>query len=165
MPDHVPLRANFGEGYHILVDGQLHDEYGNRVGHLPDKSAQHIQRLCDKINHNSHRIADVESRNIEDAEVVIVSYGSSSRPALRAMKEARAQNLKVGWVKLRTLFPFPDEQLSAIGARAFVVPEMNIGKIVREVKRATGKPCVSLPKLGGELHTPTEILAALKEAM
>jgi 2-oxoglutarate ferredoxin oxidoreductase subunit alpha len=81
------------------------------------------------------------------------------------MKEARAQNLKVGWVKLKTLFPFPDEQLSALNARAFLVPEMNIGKIVREVKRATGKPCIAFPKLGGELHTPAEILAALKEVM
>jgi len=165
MPDHVPLRANFGEGYHILVDGQLHDEYGNRVGHIPEKSAQHVQRLCDKINQNLDRISDVETRNIEDAEIVIVSYGSSSRPALRAMKEARAQGLKVGWVKLKTLFPFPDEQLSTMPARAFLVPEMNVGKIVREVKRATGKLCLALPKLGGELHTPAEILKALKEVV
>ena len=163
MADKVPLRGNFGEGYNILVDGQLHDENGNRVGHLANKSAEHVQRLCDKITSNLESIADVEARNTEDADVVIVSYGSSSRPALRAMKEARAKNLKVGWVKLKTLFPFPDEQLRAMGARAFIVPEMNIGKIVKEVKRATGKLCISVPKLGGELHTPAEILAALSE--
>jgi 2-oxoglutarate ferredoxin oxidoreductase subunit alpha len=165
MADQVPLRANFGEGRNMLVDGQFHDEYGNRVGHIPDKSAQQIRHLCDKINGNIATITDLEMRNTEDADIVIVSYGSSARPALRAMKEARTQKLKVGWVKLRTLFPFPDAQLSAIGARAFVVPEMNMGKIVREVKRATGKLCVSVPKVGGELHTPAEILTALKEAM
>ena len=163
--DGVPLRANFGQGYKILVDGQLHNEYGNRIGHLPNQSAQLVKRLCDKINNNIDEITDIEIREVEDADVVIVSYGSTSRPALRAMKEAREEGLKVGWVKMRTLFPFPEKEIAALAKHIdhFIVPEMNVGKIVNEVQRITKKQVISIPKLGGELHTPQEILKVIKE--
>lgn len=88
------VRANFGEGYNLLVDGQLHDEFGNRIGHLADKSAALVRRLCAKITDNVDMITDLEMRNVEDAELVLVSYGSTSRPALRAMNEARAADRK-----------------------------------------------------------------------
>jgi len=161
----IPLRANFGEGHNILVDGQLHDGYGNRVGHLPGKSADLVKRLCDKITKNVDLITDIEMRNVEDAEVIVVTYGSTSRPALRAMKEARELGLKVGWVKMKTLFPFPEKELRKLAksAKTFIVPEMNLGKIVLEVDRVTKKRVVSLPKIGGELHTPDEVLRVIKE--
>jgi 2-oxoglutarate ferredoxin oxidoreductase subunit alpha len=163
----VPLRAVFGEGHHILVDGQLHDEYGNRVGHIAAKSAVLVKRLCDKINDNIDLITDLEVRNADDADLIIISYGSTSRPALRAMKEAREQGLKVGWVKLKTLFPFPEKEIAALAQKTdrFLVPEMNVGKIVKEVERVVKHKVASLPKLGGELHTPDEILTAIKEEM
>ena len=163
----VPLRANFGTGHSILVDGQLHDGYGNRVGHLAGKSAELVKRLCDKINNNIDAITDLEMRNVEDARVVIVSYGSTSRPALRAMKDARAQGMKVGWVKIRTLFPFPEKEINELAKKVdtFIVPEMNVGKIVNEVARASKKKVVSIPKLGGELHTPDEILQVVREVI
>lgn len=162
---YVPDRADFGEGYNILVDGQLHDAWGNRVGHIAADSAALVKRLCNKILENIDDISDIEAREIDDAEIVIVAYGSSSRPALRAMKEARDQGLKVGLVKLKTLFPFPEKQLKAIAAKAeaFVVPEMNLGKIVNEVERVTKKKTISIAKIGGELHTPHEILDVIKE--
>lgn len=163
----VPLRANFGEGHHLLVDGQLHDGYGNRVGHLADKSAALVRRLCRKITDNINQITDIEMRNTDDAEVVVISYGSTSRPALRAVKNAQALGLPVGWVKIKTLFPFPAEEIALLAQRVktFIVPEMNVGKIVHEVERVTGKRAVSIPKLGGELHTPNEILCAIREAL
>jgi 2-oxoglutarate/2-oxoacid ferredoxin oxidoreductase subunit alpha len=161
----VPLRANFGTGHSILVDGQLHDEYGNRVGHLADKSAELVKRLCDKINNNVDLITDIEMREVEDADIVIVSYGSTSRPALRAMKDARAQGQKVGWVKMRTLFPFPSKVIEKLAGHVntFIVPEMNAGKIVNEVARVTRGKVISIPKNGGELHTPDEILKVIRE--
>lgn len=163
--NNVPLRANFGTGHSILVDGQLHDEYGNRVGHLATKSAALVKRLCDKIKNNADIITDIEMRNVEDADIVIVSYGSTSRPALRAMKEARAQGRKVGWVKMRTLFPFPEKEMRQLAQTVptFLVPEMNVGKIVNEVERVTKKNVISIPKIGGELHTPDEILRVIRE--
>lgn len=161
----VPLRANFGDGHRILVDGQLHDEYGNRVGHLADKSAKLVRHLCDKINDNIDLITDVELRDVEDADIVLVTYGSTSRPALRAMKEARGEGIKVGWVKMRTLFPFPTKEIHALSqkVKTFIVPEMNVGKIVNEVERVAKKTVISMPKLGGELHTPEEIMRVIRE--
>ncbi|MHC1762534.1 MAG: 2-oxoacid:acceptor oxidoreductase subunit alpha [Negativicutes bacterium] len=163
----VPLRANFGTGHNILVDGQLHDGYGNRVGHLAGKSAELVKRLCDKIKDNIDVITDLEMRNVSDAWVIIISYGSTSRPALRAMKDARAQGLNVGWVKIRTLFPFPEKEIRKLAKKVdtFIVPEMNVGKIVNEVARVTQKRVVSIPKLGGELHTPDEILKVIREVI
>ncbi|MHB1651309.1 MAG: 2-oxoacid:acceptor oxidoreductase subunit alpha [Desulfitobacteriaceae bacterium] len=165
--DGIPLRADFGEGYNILVDGQLHDEYGNRVGHIPSKSAALVQRLCDKINKNRSSLKDIEMRNVEDAELVIVSYGSTARPALRAMIDAREAGMKVGWVKIRTLFPFPEEELATLAKKVytFIVPEMNVGKIVNEVERVTKRHVLSLPKVGGDLHTPEEIINMIKEVV
>ncbi|MGL5513441.1 MAG: 2-oxoacid:acceptor oxidoreductase subunit alpha [Sporomusa sp.] len=163
----VPLRANFGQGYNILVDGQLHDEYGNRVGHLADKSAELVKRLCDKITDHIDLISDLEMRNTDDAELVIISYGSTSRPALNAMNQAREAGLKVGWVKLKTLFPFPERQIRELAATTnkFLVPEMNIGKIVNEVERVTKKDVISLSKLVGELITPFEVVNAIKAVL
>jgi len=163
----IPYRANFGMGHHIVVDGQLHDGYGNRVGHIPGKSAALVQRLCAKIKDNIDLITDIELRETEDAEVVLVSYGSTSRPALRAMKEARKLGQKVGWVKMKTLFPFPEKELAALSqhVRTFIVPEMNMGKIVNEVARVTKKQTISVPKIGGELHSPDEILKVIQEVL
>jgi 2-oxoglutarate ferredoxin oxidoreductase subunit alpha len=165
--NYVPDRADFGEGYNILVDGQLHDAFGNRVGHIPADSAALVERLCKKILENVDDILEIEEREIDDADVVIVAYGSSSRPALRAMREARDQGLKVGLVKIKTLFPFPEKRLKEIAAKVntFVVPEMNLGKIVNEVERVTKKNTISIPKIGGELHTPNEILNVIKEVV
>lgn len=163
----VPARANFGEGRHLLVDGQLHDGYGNRVGHIADKSAALVRRLCAKITDNVDLITDIEMRETEDAEVIIVSYGSTARPALRAMKDARAAGMKVGWVKMKTLFPFPEKEIALLAqkAKAFIVPEMNMGKIVHEVERIVKKQTISIPKVGGELHTPDEILRVIQEVL
>lgn len=163
----VPARANFGDGHRLLVDGQLHDGYGNRVGHIADKSAALVKRLCAKIKDNIDLISDVEMRNTDDAEVIVVSYGSTSRPALRAMKDARAAGMRVGWVKIKTLFPFPEKEIASLAqqAKTFLVPEMNMGKIVNEVARVTKKPTLSISKMGGELHTPAEILRAIQEVL
>ena len=163
----VPKRANFGEGHNILVDGQLHDEYGTRIGHLTKPSAALVTRLCEKITKNTDIFEDVEIRECDDADLILVTYGSTSRPALRAMKEARDQGLKVGWVKIRTLFPFPDKTLEKLvkPGRKFMVPEMNIGKIVNEVTRVTGTKAISLSKMGGEMHTPAEVLEAIREVI
>lgn len=163
----IPKRADFGEGHNILVDGQLHDEWGTRIGHLTKPSAALVTRLCEKITKNTDIFEDVELRETEDADLILVTYGSTSRPALRAMKEARELGLKVGWVKMRTLFPFPDRILEGLvkPGRKFMVPEMNIGKIVNEVTRVTGAKAICLSKMGGEMHTPAEILKSIQEVI
>ncbi len=160
----VPYRAFFGEGHNILVDGQLHDGMGTRKGHDPVASALCLNNICAKIRNNVEDISDYELYDVEDADKILVAYGSVARTALRAQRDARAAGLKVGMVRLRTLFPFPDALFASLARenRTFFVPEMSMGRMWRDVKLASGRPTVSLPKIGGELHTPAEIFHALE---
>jgi len=173
--DYVPFRPAakglldgmpaFNQGYGILVDGQLHDEFGGRAGHKPDVSAAMVERICRKITDHADELADVEEWMLEDAEIAFIAFGSPARPALKAAKDARTQGIKAGFLKLRVLWPFPDRIIEQVArqARRVIVPEMNIGKVFREVKRvvAGNVEVISLPKLGGEVHTPAEILRSM----
>jgi 2-oxoglutarate ferredoxin oxidoreductase subunit alpha len=160
----VPYRAHFGEGYNILVDGQLHDDMGTRKGHDPVASARCVENICAKIRNNIDSISDYTLYDTEDAEAILVAYGSVARTALRAQRDARAAGKKVGMVRLRTLFPFPEKLFADLARdnRRFFVPEMSLGRMWRDVRLASGLPTISLPKIGGEMHTPAEILAALE---
>jgi 2-oxoglutarate ferredoxin oxidoreductase subunit alpha len=159
----VPYRAHFGEGRNILVDGQLHDYMGTRKGHDPAASARCVENICAKIRNNIKEISDYTLYDTEDADKILVAYGSVARAALRAQRDARAAGMKVGMVRLRTLFPFPETLFAELGRKAesFFVPEMSLGRMWRDVKLASGRPAVSLPKIGGEMHTPAEILRTL----
>ncbi len=173
--DYVPFRPNengfldampvFNQGYELLVDGQLHDEFGLRAGHKPEVSAAMVERICGKITRHADELVDVEEWMMDDAEVALVTYGSPARPSLRAAKQARSQGIRAGYLKMRILWPLPEKALERAAGRArrLIVPEMNVGKICREVERvAAGKAeILSLPKLGGEVHTPAEILNAM----
>jgi 2-oxoglutarate ferredoxin oxidoreductase subunit alpha len=158
----------FNQGYGVLVDGQLHDERGIRAGHKADRSAELVRRICRKITDHAEALTDVEEWEVEDAEVVVLTYGSPARPAMRAAKEARAQGIRAGVLKIRLLWPFPQNVVDRIcrTAGAILVPEMNVGKIKGEVERIVrGRSrVISLPKLGGELHTPAEIFAGIQSS-
>lgn len=156
----------FNEGYRVLVDGQLHDEAGNRVGDKIEESARLVKRLCRKITDHVDQITDIETENVEDADIAVVSFGSVSRPALQAVRDARQQGIKAGFFRFRVVFPFPEKEVALLAeqVKTIIVPEMNIGKLVLEVQRASAgrAKIVSLPKLGGALHTPGEILEAIR---
>jgi len=156
----------FGKGYKMLVDGQLHDEWGIRAGHDPEMSGKLMERLCRKITDHTDTLTDVENHFTEDAQIVVIAYGSVARSAYAAVRLAREQGVKAGIVKLKLLWPFPDNALKRVirQANRILVPEMNIGKICREVQRINDdrREIVSLPKLGGNLHTPDEILDVIK---
>ena len=158
----MPYRANFGEGHNILVDGQMHDHMGTRKGHDPAASVVCLREICDKITDNADDIVDYDVYDVDDADLILIAYGSVARTTLRAARDARAKGLKVGMVKLKTLFPFPDKFFAGLArpGRRFAVPEMSMGRMWRDVQLATGCPTLSLPKLGGEMHTPEEILTA-----
>jgi len=156
----------FGKGYRLLVEGQLHDETGNRAGHDAAISAKLTKRLCAKITDHADELTDVAGWFAEDMAIGVVAYGSVARTALAAVKRARQEGHRAGLLKLNILWPFPDRSLKQLLRQCtiVIVPEMNNGKIVREVQRLTAphQNVVSLPKLGGELHTPDDILAAIR---
>jgi len=162
----VPPMGIFGEGYRYHVTGLVHDIRG-----FPTLRQDEIQpfllRLFRKISSHFDDIQMVENIFTEDAELVIVAYGSVARSAHRAMVEARAQDIKVGLMKLITLWPFPRrfiEPLTRAG-KTMLVPEMNMGQISREVKRISlgEAPVITLNKIDGTLITPQEILKKIQE--
>lgn len=165
-PNHVVSpQEDFYTGNHSLVEGQLHDEDGKRIGHMPNRSSEFIQSINRKITDHIDEILDVESFFMEDADIAILAYGSVSRSALKAVKSARGNGrYKIGLIKVNTVWPFPEDEIKRLAknCKYVFVPEMNIGKYYREVERCLKESKVlSLPKIGGEIHKPAEILKAV----
>jgi 2-oxoglutarate ferredoxin oxidoreductase subunit alpha len=156
----------FGEGYRYHVTGLVHDIRGFPTLRQ-DEIEPFLLRLFRKISTHFDDIQLVESFFTEDADLVIVAYGSVARSAHRAMVEARAQGIKVGLLKLITLWPFPRSFVEPLtrGNKVLLVPEMNMGQISREVKRVNqGMARVNtLNKIDGTLITPKEILEKIRE--
>ena len=191
----VSPSVDFFKGANTLVEGQLHDEQGRRIGHMADRSGEFIEKITRKIEDNVDMIADITTYCMEDADVAIVAWGSVARPALNAVKKARGikddrilpkfrvvkdlvkrgvketmhtdySHLKVGLIKINTVWPFPEELLrqAAENVHTVIVPEMNVGKYCREVERAlTHQKVISMPKCGGNIHTPRELLDKILE--
>ncbi|HMK36772.1 MAG TPA: 2-oxoacid:acceptor oxidoreductase subunit alpha [Desulfomonilaceae bacterium] len=155
-----------GDGYHVHVTGLTHDERGYPVitNVVQERNIRHI---VDKIRKNAHNIIRFDDVALEDAEVVVVAYGCTSRVARQAVENLRQRGRKVGLLRLITLWPFPSETIRTLAQRvkAFVVPEINYGQMAYEVERTSqGKADVLLMALmGGSIHTPQEIEEAVGE--
>lgn len=164
----IPPSVEFFQGHNLLIDGQLHDEKGLRAGHIPEISGKLVERLNNKIINNIEEIIDLDTYKISDAKTIVISYGSVSRPALKAVKMARSNNMSVGWIKINTIWPFPEEKLKELTykAKRIIVPEMNIGKYYREIRGGLrDKDVSSLSKVGGRIHTPEEIFAEIRKGL
>jgi 2-oxoglutarate ferredoxin oxidoreductase subunit alpha len=165
-PDGVPEMVRAGDGYRIHITGLTHDERGYPAITV---EAQHklIQRLVEKIRGNAEAIVRCQETSLEDAEVVVVAYGITSRVALRAVQMAREQGVAAGLLRPVVVWPFPEKRIRELAqrARAFVVPEMNFGQLVWEVERcAAGRaPTLLVPHGGGTVHRPEDILKAILE--
>jgi len=126
-----------------------------------------VKRLQEKIKKNADKIILFEEEQIEGADVVVVSYGITSRVAQRAIEMARNKGVRVGKFRIITAWPFPEKPIAAIAAKVkgLVVPEINLGQMVREVERAAaGKAEVRLvAHAGGSVHRPEDILQAIME--
>ena len=165
--DGIPFMVRNGDGYRFHTTGLTHDERGYP---LPTAERQQVcvGHLIDKIEKNADKIIIVEEEEIKGAEVVVLSYGITSRVAVKAVQDARKAGIKVGTIRLVTVWPFPEKRIAEIAARvkAIVVPEINAGQIVQEVERHSRGKCrvVSVPHYGGWVHDPEDILKAIKEA-
>ncbi|ADG12762.1 2-oxoacid:acceptor oxidoreductase subunit alpha [Methanocaldococcus infernus] len=165
--DLVPKMPVFGKGYRVHVTGLTHDERGYPEASDPEVHYKLVKRLNDKILKNAKDIYDYTIWHEEDcSDAVVIAYGAPARSAEAAVKELREEGLSVGYVKLNVVWPFPDEVIlkMAKNTELIVVPEMNLGQIVREVERASKGECEVklIPKIGGELHYPEEIKRAVR---
>ena len=165
--DLVPPMANAGEGYHFHVTGLTHDERGYPVS-SEEVQNELVGRLVRKIDKNSDDIIDLEEDGVDGAAVVVCSYGISARVSRIAVERARAEGIKVGMLRLITVWPFPEDRIRRISRRvgAFVVPEINCGQIALEVERCAGTRAqtITVPHMGGRVHNPDTILRAIERA-
>ncbi|HNS98918.1 MAG TPA: 2-oxoacid:acceptor oxidoreductase subunit alpha [Polyangiaceae bacterium] len=163
----VPEMAKAGDGYNLFVTGLTHDERGYPVmnHHAQEKL---VHRLVDKIRKNADKICEWEEDGIEGAEVVVMSYGITSRVAQRGVEIAREQGIKVGTMRLIVAWPFPEKRVKQIAPtiKSFVMPELNYGQMVFELERCVAgmTRTVLVPHGGGEVHDPQVIANAIIEA-
>lgn len=165
FPADVPPLLPFGEGYRYHITGLHHDERG-----YPTEQVNEIQpwldRIFRKIERNLSDILLYEEDGVEDAETLVIAYGITARVARHAVAISRERGRKVGFLKLQTLWPFPEEVVEHAAARLhrIVVPELNMGQLVREVERVAGRHKVHrVNRADGEIMQPSEILAVIEE--
>jgi 2-oxoglutarate ferredoxin oxidoreductase subunit alpha len=166
--DGVPPMACAGEGYRIHVTGLTHDERGYPDTDSVETQQRLIERLIYKIRANRDDIIELWEDQVTDAEVVVVAYGISARTAALPVRMAREMGLRVGLLKLVTVWPFAEDRIRELApaVKAFVVPEINMGQIALEVERcAAGRAeTILVPHAGGGLHHPDDILDAIRRA-
>lgn len=165
--DLVPPMVAAGDGYRIHTTGLTHDERG----YPAMNAAAHdvlVRRLVAKIRDNIDDISIVVEDGLDDADVVVVSYGISARISHRAVELARAAGIRCGLLRLVTVWPFPEQRIRRLAERisAFVVPEINLGQMVLEVERcaAGNADTILVSHPGGHVHHPDEILEAIRSA-
>ncbi len=164
-PSDIPPLIPFGQGYRYHITGLHHDERGYPTERL-DEVNQWLERVFRKITRNLSDILLYEEDGAEGAPTVVIAYGSVARSARHAVEMARRQGRKVGFLQLKTLWPFPEEVVEQVTrqARRIVVPEMNLGQLVLEVERVVGRKRVRrVNRADGEFIHPAEILAAMRE--
>ncbi len=161
-PDLVPGFPEFGKGHRVHVTGLTHDERGFPCATNPKVHEELVKRLVEKVESARHDIADYVVMGPE-AEVVFITYGAPSRSVAQLLHDT--SDKRIGHLRLKVVWPFPEESLRSFpSARAFIVPEMNMGQIAREIERHTEVPVIRVPKLGGDLHIPAA-LAGLAEGL
>jgi 2-oxoglutarate ferredoxin oxidoreductase subunit alpha len=162
----VPPLASFGSGYKFHVTGLNKMQDG-----FPTTKADVVQaeeeRQVRKVDANIDDIVTFEEYLLDDAEVAVVAYGSTSRSARYAVNVAREQGIKAGMFRIKTFWPFPDKQIKALAGKVkgIVIPEMNLGMCSLELERcAQGKvPVLGIFRVDGEPINPDQILDKIKE--
>ncbi len=162
--DGVPPMAAFGEGERLSVTGSTHDGYGFRKTDDPEVHERLVRRIHLKILNQKESIVETESYFFEDAEVGLIAYGFTARTSLYAVKRLRKEGMRIGMLRLRTLWPFPDDRVAEIGrqVKKILVPEMNLGQVAGEIKKYVACDVIPLTQTNGEVIRPERILETLR---
>jgi 2-oxoglutarate ferredoxin oxidoreductase subunit alpha len=163
--DGIAPMPSAGDGYHVHITGLTHDERGYPAM-TPEAQDIMMARIVNKIRHNLDDIIRTESFMLDDADIILVSYGSSSRTAYAAVEDARREGLKVGLLRLITVWPFPEALVRKLAdqAKAFITVEINLGQIHLEVQRCAGgkAEAVLVGHAGGAIIPPERVLDAIR---
>jgi len=164
--DCVPPMPAFGEGENLLVTGSTHDDRGFRKVDHPEIHARLVERIHRKIEAGRADLVDIQAEAMDDATLAVAAYGFTARSAIAAVKAARRRGTKIGFLRLKTLWPFPDRELreALSGVKKVLVPEMNRGQAAMLVRACTGAEVVSYGQTNGrpiELETIEEEIARI----
>ncbi len=163
----VPSMARFGDGYHVYVTGLTHVEKGYPSTSSAEDHDRLVTRLVDKIEKNRKSITMVEKDYQKGSKIAILAYGASARPSAAAVRKLRGKRKKVDFLRLITIWPFPNEEVMELADRVdrIYVPEMNLGQLVHPIREAVeGRAkIIQVPRIGGPLHTPKEIMNATRK--
>lgn len=168
--DDVAPMANWGEGYNTNLVGLFHLKDGNVTKYCPELNYHCVARLKKKIEGNVNQIARIETKFLKDSEHFVICYGVVSRTAIEAVIESREKYLlKIGYIRLITPWPFPEEKLREIVGHVdtIFVPEMNLGMLVHPIGEALRDRCrkiVQIPSIG-ILHSPEYIISIIFEEL
>jgi len=163
----VAPMPSVGEGFNVAATASTHDEQGVRFTQDASVHRRMVEALVAKIYDHTDDVVEAECHNVDHCDIGLVSFGCTSRAVYEAVKRAEECGIGVGHVRLRTVWPFPDDAVARLArsARRIVVPEMNMGQVAGEVQRVAGAmKVVRLDRIGGgELITPEEIFDVISE--
>jgi len=167
-PEQVPPMPSVGEGFNVAVTGSTHNDYGIRFTADPFVHRKLVERLNRKVTINTEEISDIEQYNIEDCQTAIIAYGCTSRAIYEAVEKAEAEKIRIGYIRLKTIWPLPERAIRKLAEKAerIIVPELNLGQIYYEVQRIASGFAEVIPFNrigGGELFTPEELLTKILE--
>ncbi|MDR1006970.1 MAG: 2-oxoglutarate synthase subunit alpha [Campylobacteraceae bacterium] len=153
----------FFKGYKYHITGLHHGPTG-----FPTEDGaicqNNIERLMGKINNHKDEIVKYENFMLDDADILIVAYGSVSRSAKEAIVKLRREGIKAGLFRPITLWPSPSEELFKLGKKfeKILVAELNMGQYASEVERAMRRDFETLQKANGRPITPQEFIVKIK---
>ncbi|MFB0560870.1 MAG: 2-oxoacid:acceptor oxidoreductase subunit alpha [Candidatus Lokiarchaeia archaeon] len=160
-----PPLPSLGSSYHVHFTGLSHDEKGYPIDD-PEKHLELVRRLRDKIINNSKELTYLERRNSKNSKIAVVSLGSVSRVALKAVIEAEKEGISVDYLRLITVWPFPYDEVVKVAESVdyILVPELNAGQLIHSVTEAAKGKAEVLPIMGiARQFKPSEILDEIKK--
>ena len=157
--------SDFGGVHRYNVTGLFHDMWG-----FPSSEPRVVhgllRHLVDKIENRTNLIARYKEFYLEDAEQLLISYGSAARSARHVVENRRMRGERLGLLELQTLWPFPEDIVreKCANAKSVIVVELNMGQILREVKMAVDEPqkVFLANRIDGVFITPEDILNLLR---
>ncbi len=162
----VPPLADYFSGYRFHMTGLNHDHTGFPSTN-PELVQREEERMMGKVTNHLDIIESYEEVMLDDAEIGVITFGSTARAARVAINDAREKGIKAGMLRPITLWPFPEEAARKMmrKVKAVIVPEANLGQLIHEVQRVANHDIkiVGINKVGGVPIYPGEILAKIEE--
>jgi 2-oxoglutarate ferredoxin oxidoreductase subunit alpha len=163
--DFVP----FGAGKRIVVTGLAHADSGLPRAADGANAERMLRRAVDRVAAGGDAILRTREVDLEDAEIGIIAYGITARPARGAVALLRAAGIRAGLLELQTLWPLPERAILDLAERMrlLVVPELNLGQLVIPIRATVeGRArVVALNRVDGLVFTPGEMADAIRAAM